>query len=298
MKRFLKHTGVILIGIIFLSQLLSGFSLWSLRRSSFYKPSYLINGVKDDSFDYIILGASTGLTTLDTKVIDSITHFKGLNLSMDDTSMSSHYLMLEHFLAEGKTTSYCILAPSDYNYSSINQGLSDNDYRFIMYANRDYVKAYYADFKGLPAQLLEHSRWLPMLGVAYYNTEVFFPSLIAAFQPERHNRFDAFGNYTYPVLASADEALSYKTSLNLEFKNPYIEKIKTLCDAHGITLICYLSPIKDQQVKVITDAYNVINHSDLLTNNRFFYDEMHVNTDGRLLCSENFGREFKMNFLK
>ena len=67
-----------------------------------YKNQFVKNGVKETEFDYVVLGSSTGLTTLDTKLIDEKMYTSGLNISMDDTSLSSHYLMLQYFLSLGK----------------------------------------------------------------------------------------------------------------------------------------------------------------------------------------------------
>lgn len=131
MKSFFKKIGGMCLVFVGLATVLSSASLWSLRQSSFYKPSFLVNQVKENAFDYIILGASTGLTTLNTKVIDSIAHTNGVNLSMDDTALSSQYLMLQHFLAQGKTTEFCALVPSTKDYEVTTNQLSGNDYRFF-----------------------------------------------------------------------------------------------------------------------------------------------------------------------
>src|SRR5690606_22404653 len=133
------------------------------------------NTVTENNFDYIILGSSTGLTTLNTSTIDSALHTKGLNLSMDDTALSSQYLMLQHFLAEGKTTKFCVLAPSAASFDAINHDISDNDYRFLPYIHRDYVTAYFKQYTSKSARLISHSKWFPLLGVSYFNTELFYP---------------------------------------------------------------------------------------------------------------------------
>ena len=97
MKKFIFK--ILVFGILFmvLANFLSYLVLFQLKKSNFYKPQFLANGVFQKNFDYVVLGSSTGLTTLDTKIIDSITGKKGLNISLDDSSLSSHYLMLQHF---------------------------------------------------------------------------------------------------------------------------------------------------------------------------------------------------------
>lgn len=293
MNIFLKHIGKILIVAFGLSILFSVGSLWTLSHSSFYKPSFLTHEVKDKVFDYIIIGSSTGLTTLNTKVIDSFIHTKGINLSMVDTALSSQYLMLQHFLAEGKTTKFCVLAPSIPSFDRKKNSISDNDYRFLMYINRPYVSNYYKVFSGKEAQLLYISKWIPMLGMSYYNTELFYPSVLSLLKPEKRNKFDDKGNYTYPVINMYDKPILELKELPVKFTNVYIEKIKALCELHNIELICYLSPMEGKKSVTQSSDYTIINHSSLLMNTKYFYDEIHVNYLGRQKASLNFAKELK-----
>jgi hypothetical protein len=292
MRYFLKKTLTVLAMIIGFSTLISAGSLWSLRNGSFYKPSYLVNSVDEDSFDYIVLGASTGLTSLNTKIIDSILGFNGLNLSMDDTSLSSQYLMLKHFIAQGKTTNYCILAPSVRSYESKRNTLNDNDYRFLMYVNQPYVSDYYRDFNGTRANVLYLSKWLPTVGVSYYNAELFYPSLLSLLSPDRRNRFDERGNYSYPIVASKHELIKVFDSIAIGFSNPFVSKIEELCKIHNIKLICYLSPMEGKNAVLESNLYSVINHVALIKDRHYFNDAIHVNYLGNRLASKEFAKDF------
>ncbi|MDG5492235.1 hypothetical protein [Psychroserpens sp. SPM9] len=252
----------------------------------------MANQVSEQQFDYIVLGASTGLTTLNTKLIDSIAHTNGINLAMDDTALSSQYLMLQHFLAQGKTTKYCILAPSNPSFDSKTMDVSDNDYRFLPFISTSYVSDYYKQFESKRARLLSLSQWFPMLGVTYYNTELFYPSLLGVLQPEKRNRFDDRGNYTYPVIKNSSKIIQSQSNLRVDFTNQYVEKIKRLCEANNIKLICYFSPVKGVTVISENNEYRCINHSNLLTNTMYFYDSIHVNYRGRQISSIKFAEEF------
>ena len=292
MRKFLQKIGFIIVIFIGITSMISFASLWSLRQSSFYKPSFLVNQVNDKDFDYIILGASTGLTTLNTRVIDSIANTNGINLSMDDTALSSQYLMLQHFLAQSKTTKFCVLAPSATSFNKTNVDISDNDYRFLPFSNAKYISDYYDQFESKRAKLLNLSRWMPMLGVSYYNTELFYPSILGLVKPDQRNRFDSRGNYTYPVKNKVSKTIGPQIDANVDFSNIYAEKIKRLCEENGITLICYFSPMEKFSVSSSSNEYNIINHSNLLTNTMYFYDTIHVNHIGRQICSVKFANEF------
>lgn len=297
MKKFLKHIGLIIASTFIIANLLSYASLWAMRRGSFYKPSFLINEVKQQHFDYVILGASTGLTTLNTSVIDSINHSKGINLSMDDTNLASQYLMLEHFLSEGKTTKYCIVAPSNPSYDHVNDRLSDNDYRFLPFVNEPHVYSYYDQFREDRANRLLLSKWLPVIGVSYYNAEIFYSSLLSFVNPQRKNRFDARGNYEYPFIKFKDSVLHDFEPVKIKFKNTYLKKIKELCDSKNIQLICYLSPMMDTLVLEESSQYKIINHSDFLKNAHYFNDAIHVNSLGNRIVSAQFANDFQFFML-
>lgn len=281
MKRFIKKVVILIVICSALVALISYASLSVLKKSAFYKPSYLSQHVEPSNFDYIILGASTGLTTLNTELIDSLNHTKGINLAMDDTALATQYLMLQHFIYEGKSTDYCILAPSVFDFDVTDSVMSGNDYRFMMFNDRDYVQNHYSTFDGTDANLLKLSRWFPALGVAYYNVEILYPALQATVKPEKRNRFDANGNYVYPLSSSDDQKINTSTTFQIGFKNPWLMKIKALCETNNIKLIYYISPLQGYSVMAAPQINEVINHSDVLQNKKYFYDDIHVDRKGR-----------------
>ncbi|PKP25179.1 MAG: hypothetical protein CVU03_09215 [Bacteroidetes bacterium HGW-Bacteroidetes-2] len=290
MKKGLYHIGLYGLLTILLANLLAWSCLWSLRQAAFYKPGFLVNQVTETHFDYIILGSSTGLTTLNTVRIDSLIHTNGLNLSMDDTGLPSQYLMLQHFLAENKTAGVVVLVINPWEGATTTVALSDNDYRFLPFINRPYVQQHFSAIseKGLP--VLAWSRYAPMLGVSYYNAELTAPSLLALWQPERRNRFDARGNYVYPNDGFVFDKKPTTTHLHME--HPYLQKITEVCSKNGIALLLYQPPIYATEVKDSLTP-NFINHSTLFKDKTYFYDAMHVNAKGRKEASSQFAEVFK-----
>ena len=296
MRRFIKHSVIVIVVSLILVNILSYTSLWSLRESSFYKPSFLMNTVEEEDFDYIILGASTGLTTLNTKAIDSVLGTSGINLAMDDTGIASHYLMLQHFLNQGKTSKYCLLVPNAISYDINYSNVSDNDYRFLPFVNEDYVNTYYDAYDGFESNVMSVSDYVPFVGVSYYNAELFFPSLLTAVNAQKRNRFDERGNYTYPERNVKSVPISSKIDKMIKFKNTDLEAIWNLCKANDIELICYVAPMQDTSIKTKVQNFQVINHSDLLDNTKYFYDTIHVNEKGRQLTSLEFAADIKAIF--
>ena len=226
MKKFLTKIALYTFFILLIGNGIAFLSLYVLGKSQLYKNQFVKNGVKETHFDYVVLGSSTGLTTLDTKLIDKTFNTSGLNISMDDTSLSSHYLMLQYFLSLGKTTDQLILCVTPGDLQNPVNELNNNDYRFLTEVQDTLVYNYYNRMEQGGLKVLTYSKFMPILGVSYYNNELFYPSLFAFLKPTKRNRFDDKGNYTYPQIENNIEKRSTVTS-KTSFANPsFLKKIE------------------------------------------------------------------------
>jgi hypothetical protein len=291
MNRFLRHIAVYGLITFIVLNAIAWCSLYSLRNASFYKPQFITYELKENQFDYAIIGSSIGLTTLNTVLIDSITQKKGINLSIDDTSISSNYLMLQHFFEQGKKINVCVLAINHWDLANSSPQLNDNDYRFLPFVANDYVYDYYSEMERGWFKPLTLSHYIPAIGVSYYNTEIFYPSIIAPIHPNKKNRFDAQGNYFYPEKGIVEP--KEENSVTLAWKNPFIKRIKQLCDAHNTKLIVYQAPMYKTKIYNTNSEYTFINHAASLTDSTYFYDEIHLNASGRVVASTLFANEMK-----
>lgn len=291
MQKFLKKIAIY-SGVAFvIFNLIAWCALFFLGRSQFYKPQFISNGLKQTNYDYVVLGSSTGLTTLDTRQIDSITGLDGVNISMDDTYASSHYLIAQHFFAEGNTTKTLVLSILPWDAENVAPTMGKNDYRFLPYGNREYVAQHFSSLETGYFKPLTLSRFFPIAGVATYNTEIFYPSVVAALKPKYHNRFDGTGNYSYPQSPGiVFKPLTTETVVSI--RNPYLRKIEALCQEKGVRLIYYLSPNTISNYR-LENHQTFVNHSNLLTDGTLFYDGIHVNSTGRKICSAAFAQVLK-----
>jgi hypothetical protein len=294
MKKFLVHIFKYGLLIFLFLNIISWASLYFLRNASFYKPAFLTHKIKQKSFDYIVIGSSIGLTSLDTNQMDSITGKKGLNLSIDDTALSSNYLMLKHFFEQDKKTSICVLAISYRDLSEANPKLNNNDYRFLPFVSKDYVYDYYKNLEKGYFKPLTLSRYMPVFGVGYYNTELFYPSLIALVNPNKRNRFDEKGNYSYPEFKGVKKRKLRNVILN--WKNPYFNKIEQLCIKNNTKLLVYQAPIYNTKIVNFNTGVNFINDSNVVNEEAFFYDEIHLNSKGTRISSAIFAQELIKNY--
>lgn len=127
MRKFILYFLKITVVGILLASIMAEGSYWALRNGNFYKPSFVQNLIKEKELDYVVLGASTALTGIDTQLLDSLSGMKGYNLAIDDTGLPNAYLMLRHFLAQNKTTKNVILVPTIASLNEKKPTLGDND---------------------------------------------------------------------------------------------------------------------------------------------------------------------------
>lgn len=293
MKKFLFNiikNGLIVLLVI---NLIAYLSLHLLSKSEFYKPSYLVNHFeKGEQFDYILLGSSRGLTTINTAQLDELNGTRGVNLSIDDTSLPSHFLMLKHFLNKGFATKKVILNIDTQSFNTSTKNINNNDYRFAPFLFDKDIHQYYSDYENEGVRKLTYSKYLPFLSVAYYNAELFFPSVYSLIDNTRRNRFDDMGNYTYPenTFQFRGERLVSKVMID----NPLIQEVKKLCDKNDITLILYIAPIRNYAIDASTAVdVQLINHSGSIDDNQLYYDLAHVNHRGREVATSLLAKALK-----
>ena len=285
MKKFIFKIFKLSFIAFVLINMVSFMSLYLLSKSEFYKPSYLVNHFeKTTKFDYVILGSSRGLTTINTNLIDDKLKTKGVNLSIDDTGLSTHSLMLTHFFENGFKAQKVILTLDSAFFSESNVAVGDNDYRFLPFVTNDYVSDYYSKYENSQIKKLSYSKYVPFFGVSYYNLELFFPSLLTVFNPQRHNRFDDNGNYQYP-----NQTLNSIKSVsvdNVSINNPMLLDLKRLCSRNNTELIIYIAPMFNTKLNINTSLdVKVVNHVNLIKEGGSFYDVIHVNQRGREIAT-------------
>jgi hypothetical protein len=134
------------------------------------------------------------------------------------------------------------------------------------------------------------SRFYPGFTIFDNNKTLLTAAVKALVNPKTRNRYDEKGNYTYPLGNPTDKINTFDTTIYPRYGNVYND-LQKICTENNIELITYIAPIKGQFLKV-PDIKNLINHSDLLNNSKFFADELHVNYNGRIAASTAFSKKF------
>lgn len=295
MRKFLKHFFIRTFLFLAVFQVLAIGFLVILGKGSFYKPQYMQNHFVDEKLDYLILGSSLGLTTLDANQIDSALNLNGYNASMDDTDLSVHLMVLEEFCRVNPAPDFAILSVSPYDLRAEKVEISDNAYRFLTYRDSPIVKLYFSEKDNTLLGVFRNSQIMPLVSVAYFNKEIIFPALMSIIKPDHRYRFDEKGNYSYPKRSGDKEFPMEFSSINYQFGNQKFQRIIDFCKSRNINLIVYQSPIYDQTIvdDSIPKVGLFVNHSSFLTQKEFFYDNIHVNSEGRFLCTQDFIEKFK-----
>ncbi|MBB6327782.1 hypothetical protein FHS59_003425 [Algoriphagus iocasae] len=298
MRHFLVQIVKYSLLIILLANLISFSANYFLKQSSFFKPSYIINEFQPgQKLDFIIAGSSRGLTSLDTKLLGSLMNQKGFNLSLDDTGLPSHLLMVQHFFESGFEAKNCILVIDQDHFVTSKIELNDNDYRIGPYAEREYIRNYlWLREKGI-LKPLSYIPYFPMLAYSYYNSELLVSSIISAIRPKYRHRFDEFGDYTYPnaIDEGVSEYYEGTVSKKVNITNPIIEDLAAYLKENNCNLILYIAPYKSEKIEISNQLnFPLINHSDLLKEASLFYDEIHVNLEGKIAATTVFAESYQI----
>lgn len=283
--------------VLLFGSALTWISGYFLKKSYFYKPIFLVNHFpKDSHFDYLIAGSSRGLTTVDTEEVDQLLGLKGINLSMDDTGLPSQILMIKHFFESGHSASFSVLTLDYGHFEKSEERLNDNDYRFVSYSDRPYVREYFKKNEKGIIRPLTLSKILPVFAFSYYNLELFWTGLFTMIKPRYTNRFDINGNYSYPDLAFGFEE-SMKTTMkkNLKsLKNPLLSELESYLAGKGSKLIIYIAPYYNSSTELgNVGNFTVIDHSGVLPSPDFFFDRDHVNSKGKKKATVLFTESFR-----
>ena len=291
MKKFLRYTFTLLLVAFLLAEGIGFFLMHRLAHSNFYKTT-VANRQSGAQYNYVVVGSSRALTTINTVQLDAMLSTSGYNFSIDDTGIETHYLMLQHLKACGIRYKTLVLAVDiaaavGAKSPAPSLAINDNDHRFLPFINRTYVHQYFAARKAHGGRLYTINRALPFVGLGYFNVELLWPAVMATLQPSRYYRSDSSGNFSYPSNTNANKlALRSSDTVVLQYKNVHLQNIRDFCESNGIQLVMYYSPTQGRvlsptppQVWLANERF--LNYCSTIGDADMFYDAQHVNSKGR-----------------
>lgn len=293
MKKFVLKSILYLSFAFLLANVLAYIGLGILKNSDFFKTTYLAHHFPEgQEFDIAVFGSSRSLAAIDTKLIGETTGGLAVNFSMDYTALPSSLLMLEHFYAQGYSADWVVVSLDLPDFEESKNDISENDHRFLPYISDNYIRDYFLKYEEGLVKPIAISKYFPVAGFAYYNMELLAPTVQALLKPTYKYRFDELGNYQYPDYLAQEvmpEPRYFKTSL----PNPVLKAISELTKRHGSKLIVYVAPyLRDDITVESTGSYQVINHSRLINEPKYFSDYIHVVNSGKKIATVGFIEDF------
>jgi hypothetical protein len=283
---------LILIGLLVIILISPWILLGIIKKSNTIKTTYVFNNLTNVTLDYVVIGSSRGLTTLNTNKIDSVLSIEGFNASLDGAGIATNWLMLNHLIHCNVKFKYCIFVLDEMGIEDNIYQFSKNTYRFIPFFNYDHIQNEISKFEDCREKFnFRASRFYPGFSV-FENNKIILPTAIKSLiNPTQRNKFDEKGNYIYPLINSTSETYLNDTITYINYGQVY-QGFVNLCEKNNIEFITYIAPLQGKHLSVPYKSH-LINHSSLFNNSKYFYDHLHVNSIGRDKATDSFILNFK-----
>lgn len=258
------------------------------KRGDYTKVQWLYN-MHNEDFDFAVHGSSRAFTTINVGEIDSYTDLRGVNISVDGSSITDQYLMLKIFIENNNKVKHLYLQvdPWSTNSEEISEFAIP---KFFPYLKERVV---FDHFKQFGIKWYAY-RYIPFLRYAEYNT-IWGPHqlLNEAFDLFPQD-FDQYGCYFYKEVNYRGETALQKMEFELNGGFKFLNQIIDLCKEKNIALTLFTSPIANIRIdeayksnmSVFKNMMNkkgveYINYGSIYGNEKsFFTDEIHLNKFG------------------
>lgn len=312
MKKFLKRSGValvILIGFI----VLYGYACDILfkDRDIFLGSSkrYWQLSIKNQNYDYLVLGSSRAYASIDINLLDSLTHSRGVNFGLDGSGYKENYLSLKLLLLNNNSLRRVYFQVDPYSFMS-DKSFSNafHTYTYLPFWNLD---------RSIQSALIDEAKFSGHYPFLYYFNYFVFNKYYSPYQVGKSLLTnDSFcNNDSYNCDNGNKNFLEEKTELinrekyrtkTLKFSpnkedSYYYHKIITLLKRNNIKVVTFTAPslqkFDDKTEKYLianaTKKYYRMTEHKWNVQKEYFRDSRHVNRKGRTLFTRAFA-----NFLK
>jgi hypothetical protein len=155
-------------------------------------------------------------------------------------------------------------------------GFSRNSLRFMPLIGDPDVDNYLLHYNG--SAWLFAQKVFPLFKYAYFNDELLYPIPMILTHKGYQYRSNEIGDYAYPNVTTGLKTTPPDT-LFLK-QSPTYDSFKAICNEYHIKLVTVIAPIYN--TVVITKYPEIINMAPIFNNTpKLFYDNLHLNQDGR-----------------
>lgn len=254
-----------------------------------YTKTQWIYKIKKQRFDFAVHGSSRGYTTIDVGAIARETHLKGINLSIDGSSIPDQYLLLKIFLEHQNSIQQLYLQVDPVS-ASTEHIFASTIPKLFPYLKDPFVFDHYKQY----GFIWYVYRYVPFYRYAEYNTIWGLHQFLNEFFHLFPKEYDLYGGRFYPVAQYKKPTQYRQFAFDLTSDYKYLNKIIALCQANNIKLVLFTAPYSHvavdrayrQNVAAFTKMINAkgityINYAHAY-NHAFnlFYDDVHLNQNG------------------
>lgn len=288
MKQFFKCLFILIAIAWALFWLLDeGFSY--VFRNGYYTKIQWLYKMENQEFDYAVHGSSRAFTTVDIPKIDSARKLKGINISVDGSSIPDQFIMLKLFLENGNKIKRLYLQVDP--FSSNTEDIFDFAIpKFFPYIKDDRV---FNHFKQFGAEWYAY-RYIPFYRYAKFNTLWGPHEVLIDKYRLLPTDFDKYGDYFYPEVGYKGPEKLRDFTWPLDGKYTWLNQIIDLCKSHNVKLILFTAPVADaiadakyeQNIAAFTAkmkarGVDYYNYGNLYGHDpKFFYNEIHITKAG------------------
>lgn len=243
----------------------------------------------NEKYHFAVHGNSRAYTTIDIAAIEAETGKKGINISVDGSSIPDQYIMLKIFLQHHNSMEKLYLQVDPFS-SETEQIFDFAVPKFFPYIKEEVV---FEHFKQFGPEWYAY-RYLPFYRYAKYNTLWGLHEVLIDKFHILDQDFDEYGDYFYPNIVYKGPEKLRTLEFNLRNNFRFLNEIIQLCKQHNIELVLFTAPIAD--IDLNSDYYKNIsgfqelmrlkgiqyhNYGDLYKNDpSLFYNEIHINKNG------------------
>lgn len=260
------------------------------KKASSSKIQWLYN-IEDKEYDFAVHGSSRSYTGVDVGEIENGTGYKGINIAVDGSSITDHYLILKIFLGNNNKIKRLYLQVDPWSCGS-EKPADFATPKFFPYLSEEVVFNHYKDF-GFKWYAY---RYIPFLRYAEYNSLWGVHQYINNAYNLSPENFDKDGGRMYKNNAFKDENENELREVKFDLSNDYVylNNIISLCKKNNIDLILFTAPISNI---IINEKYNrnTLAFEELMikkgvsyenfghiygNKTKFFVDPVHLNPPG------------------
>ncbi|MDX1830493.1 MAG: hypothetical protein R3342_13215 [Lutibacter sp.] len=284
MKQFLKYIISISISTIALLYLCDFiYTQVYINSNPRNKLQYILN-TKNESFDIIFIGSSRVANHIDTKLFDSLSNKKTINLGVEGAGLNDNLLQLKLLIANNNISNVFLQIDSNFEYDKPSNIAISEAMPFLNYNNiiNTHIKKYFNNFEKL--------EYIPFYRYAINDPKIGFREMFFSVANKKPRTNPSIG-FT-PKFGNKLPLIESSLPKTIKLKNIILDEITDICRKNKIQLTLYISPYcsktKNMRYieKLITKVPNLIDLSKGY-DDKLFFNCGHLNNQGAKIFTTN-----------